>query len=197
MVILLLGNDYTETFGHAVEVRVLGVHGNADEVWLNIPTYLVKKIELKLGKDEHGIRHSLILHVLLCGKDDVSGVLGERTVLRSVDDHRITRHRQRGYIAKGVNNRCPYEGETGVNVVSVAWPEGKGSRTVHHYDPSGEVLERGDIVLVPDESDAIRRATVTQGNHPADPNSIKNPLKRILGVIRKRLERMIIGRSGS
>lgn len=91
---------------------------------------------------------------------------------------------------------APYKGEDGVGVVSVAWPEGKGSRTVHHYDPSGEALERGDIVLVPDESDAIRRATVTQGNHLADPNSIRHPLKRILGVIRKRLERMIIGRSG-
>ncbi len=82
--------------------------------------------------------------------------------------------------------------DVGVEVIGVVWPEHKSKNKVYKYNPNGETVDTGDIVLVPsrDESrdkDVIRKATVAHGNHLVDPETIHFPLKRIIGVVKKSL----------
>ena len=56
-------------------------------------------------------------------------------------------------------------------------------------------LEKGDIVLVPTRDAAqgrevIRKVAVAHENHRVDPEHIKYPLKKIIGVVRRRAEQM-------
>ena len=82
--------------------------------------------------------------------------------------------------------------EPGVEVVGVVWPEKETRNKVYRYDPNGEVLEEGDIVLVPTrdaakDRDVIRKAAVAHGNHRVDPEHIRHPLKKIIAVIRRKV----------
>ena len=79
--------------------------------------------------------------------------------------------------------------EPGVEVVGVVWPEKKKNK-IYRYDPNGEILNEGDIVLVPtwnsaQQKEVIRKATVAHGNHRVDPEYIKHPLKKIIAVIKR------------
>ena len=79
----------------------------------------------------------------------------------------------------------------GVEVISVEWPESQGK--IYRYDPDGETLGEGDVVLVPTrdkESDREidREATVVWGNHRVDPATLKHPLKKIIKVVRRKIE---------
>lgn len=83
--------------------------------------------------------------------------------------------------------------EPGVEVIGVVWPEREKKNKVYRYDPNGEQLEEGDLVLVPTKSDShtsevIRKAAVAHGNHRVDPEHIKHPLKKIIGVIKRKAE---------
>ena len=79
--------------------------------------------------------------------------------------------------------------EPGIEVVGVVWPEKSHKNKVYRYDPNGEILSEGDIVVVPtmDRSkgrEVIRKVAVAHGNHRVDPEHIKFPLKKIIAVLK-------------
>ena len=83
--------------------------------------------------------------------------------------------------------------EPGVEVVGVVWPERAHKNKVYRYDPNGEQLEEGDVVLVPSrdaakERDIIRKAAVAHPNHRVEPEHIGHPLKKIIGVVKRKVE---------
>lgn len=83
--------------------------------------------------------------------------------------------------------------EPGVEVVGVVWPERAHKNKVYRYDPNGEDLHEGDMVLVPTKDvardrEVIRKAAVAHGNHRVDPEHVKHPLKKIIGVIKRKAE---------
>ena len=83
--------------------------------------------------------------------------------------------------------------EPGIEVVGVVWPEKAKQNKVYRYDPNGEVLEKGDIVLAPTFDKAkgrevLRKAAVAHENHRVDPEHIKHPLKKIVAVVRRSVE---------
>ena len=85
------------------------------------------------------------------------------------------------------------EDEPGVEVVGVVWPERAHKNKVYRYDPNGEQLEEGDVVLVPSrdaakERDIIRKAAVAHPNHRVEPEHIGHPLKKIIGVVKRKVE---------
>ena len=85
------------------------------------------------------------------------------------------------------------EDAPGVEVVGVVWPERKKNNKVYRYDPNGETLAEGDMVLVPTrdaarERDVIRKAAVAHGNHVIDPAAHPHAIKKIIGVIKRRAE---------
>ena len=87
--------------------------------------------------------------------------------------------------------------EEGVEVIGVIWPEKTLKNKVYRYDPNGEELHEGDTVLVPttnvaQNKEVIRQAAVAHGNHRVDPAHITHPLKKIIGVIRRKAETMIL-----
>lgn len=82
--------------------------------------------------------------------------------------------------------------EPGIEVIGVVWPEKAKKNKVYRYDPNGESLTEGDIVLVPTMDyhkgrEVIRKVAVAHGNHRVDPEHIKFPLKKIIAVIRHSL----------
>ncbi len=89
-----------------------------------------------------------------------------------------------------------YEGTEeapGIEVVGVVWPERAHRNKVYRYDPDGETLDTGDMVLVPTrdaakERDVIRKAAIAHGNHIIDPALHPHPIKKIIGVIKRRAE---------
>ena len=86
--------------------------------------------------------------------------------------------------------------EPGVEVVGVVWPEKNRKNKVYRYDPDGEQLQDGDMVLVPTKDAArdrevIRKAAVAHSNHRVAPEHIKHPLKKIIGVIKHRAEKVL------
>ena len=85
------------------------------------------------------------------------------------------------------------EDEPGVEVIGVVWPEKTKKNKVYRYDPNGEELHEGDRVLVPTrdaarDREVIRKAAVAHANHRVDPEHIKHPLKKIIGVIKRKTE---------
>ena len=82
------------------------------------------------------------------------------------------------------------ENQPGVEVIGVVWPERAKHNKVYRYDPNGEVLEEGDIVLVPTRDaakgqDVLRKVAVAHANHRVDPEHIKHPLKKIVAIIKR------------
>ena len=94
------------------------------------------------------------------------------------------------------DNDEDYEGDeenSGIEVVGVVWPERKKHNKVYRYDPNGEQLVEGDMVLVPTrdaarDRDVIRKAAIAHGNHVIDPQKHPHALKKIIGVIKRRAE---------
>jgi hypothetical protein len=86
--------------------------------------------------------------------------------------------------------------DDGVEVIGVVWPEKPNRNKVYRYDPNGETLEKGDVVLVPtmDHSknrEVVRKAVVAHGNHKIDPANHPYTLKKIIGVIRHHVEHVL------
>ncbi len=82
------------------------------------------------------------------------------------------------------------EDEEGVEVIGVVWPERKHKNKIYRYDPNGEIIEDGDIVLIPSRDvhrnrDIIRKAAVAHGNHRVAPELLKHPLKKVIAVIHR------------
>ena len=85
------------------------------------------------------------------------------------------------------------EDEPGVEVVGVVWPERAHKNKVYRYDPNGTTLHEGDMVLVPTrdaarDREVIRKAAVAHANHRVDAEHIKHPLKKVIGVIKRKAE---------
>ena len=89
------------------------------------------------------------------------------------------------------------DADEGVEVIGVVWPGKKRHNKIYRYDPNGEHVTQGDVVLVPSRDvgsnrDIIRKATVAQGNHKVDPENLVGPLKKIIGVFRNKAEELIL-----
>jgi hypothetical protein len=83
--------------------------------------------------------------------------------------------------------------DEGVEVIGVVWPEKPNRNKVYRYDPNGEILEKGDVVLVPTmdhakKREVVRKAAVAHANHKIDPANHPYVLKKIVGVIRHHVE---------
>ena len=91
------------------------------------------------------------------------------------------------------------EEKPGVEVIGVVWPEHEKKSKMYRYDPNGEVLHDGDIVLVPTRDasrgrDIVRKASVAHGNHKIDPDTLRHPLKKIIAVVKRKLEEALSGK---
>lgn len=85
------------------------------------------------------------------------------------------------------------EPEESVEVIGVVWPEHKNKNKIYRYDPNGEKLDAGDIVLVPTKDvarnkDVIRKAAVAHSNHRVPANTVTSPLKKIIGIVKRKIE---------
>lgn len=97
------------------------------------------------------------------------------------------------YVPEEVTEFESTEETPGIEVVGVVWPERRKNNKVYRYDPSGETLQEGDMVLVPTrdaakDREVIRKAAVATGNHVIDPESHPHALKKIIGVIKRHAE---------
>ena len=83
--------------------------------------------------------------------------------------------------------------EYGVDVIDVFWSE-RPDKT-YRYDPDGNVVECGDTVLVPtrdvyNDREIVREVEVCKGNYKIDPETLDRPLKKIIGVVKRKAEQI-------
>ncbi len=83
----------------------------------------------------------------------------------------------------------------GVDAIDVVWQERKEKR--YRYDPDGNTVDAGDVVLVPtrdvaSDKDVVREAEVARGNYKVDPSELETPLKKIIGVVRRKAEKAFV-----
>ena len=85
----------------------------------------------------------------------------------------------------------PVDCDSSIEVIDVAWLDSDALM----YDPDGNNVEEGDVVLVPatDENtdkEVIREAEVKKGNYKVPASEVNGPLKKIIGVVRRRAEKV-------
>ena len=85
------------------------------------------------------------------------------------------------------------EDENTVEAIDIFWEE-RADKT-YRYDPDGNDVEEGDIVLVPtrdvhSDKEIVREAEVSRGNYKVDPETLNHPLKKIIGVVRRKAEKV-------
>ena len=83
----------------------------------------------------------------------------------------------------------PVSAEVGTEVIDVAWPESMAKNKIYKYDPNGETLHRGDMVLVPTfdkhrHGHIFRTATVINGIYRVESVPSDTVLKKIVRVIK-------------
>jgi len=83
--------------------------------------------------------------------------------------------------------------EYGIDAIDVFWKE-RPDKT-YRYDPDGNVVANGDTVLVPtrdafNDREIVREAEVSKGNYKVDPEALDRPLKKIIGVVKRRAEQI-------
>ena len=83
--------------------------------------------------------------------------------------------------------------EYGVDAIDVFWRE-RPDKT-YRYDPDGNVVENGDTVLVPtrdvyNDREIVRVAEVSKGNYKIAPETLDRPLKKIIGVVKRKAEQI-------
>ena len=71
----------------------------------------------------------------------------------------------------------------------------KGSKDTHSYNPDGNAVEAGDVVLVPtrdeaNDKDIVCEVEVARGNYKVDPATLDRPLQKIIGVVRRKAEQI-------
>ena len=81
----------------------------------------------------------------------------------------------------------------GVDAIDVFWKE-RPDKT-YRYDPDGNNVEDGDVVLVPtrdvqSDREIVREAEVARGNYKVDPETLDRPLKKIIGVVKRKAEQI-------
>ncbi len=97
------------------------------------------------------------------------------------------------YVDEPVEEFTETDESHGVDVIGVVWPERPERNKVYRYDPNGETVEEGDIVLVPTRDasrnrEVIRKAAVAHANHKVLESQLHHPLKKIIGIVKRRLE---------
>jgi len=85
------------------------------------------------------------------------------------------------------------EDENTVEAIDIFWEE--RTHKTYRYDPDGNTVEEGDVVLVPtrdeaSDKDLVREAEVARGNYKVDASTIDRPLKKIIGVVRRKAEQI-------
>ncbi len=83
--------------------------------------------------------------------------------------------------------------ENTVEAIDIFWEE--RSHRTYRYDPDGNTVEEGDVVLVPtrdvhSDKEIVREAEVAKGNYRIDPATLDHPLKKIIGVVRRKAEQV-------
>ena len=83
--------------------------------------------------------------------------------------------------------------ENTVDVIDVFWKD--RPHKTYRYDPNGNNVEDGDIVLVPtrdvqNDKEIVREAEVSRGNYKVDPETLDRPLKKIIGVVKHKAEQI-------
>jgi hypothetical protein len=83
--------------------------------------------------------------------------------------------------------------ENTVEAIDIFWEE--RTHKTYRYDPDGNKVEEGDIVLVPtrdvaSDKEIVREAEVARGNYKIDPATLDHPLKKIIGVVRRKAEKI-------
>jgi hypothetical protein len=137
-------------------------------------------------EDEQGVEEAIIIEENVDMEELTQVMATPDVVLNEVD-----------FVA---DNDVDYEGteeEPGIEVVGVVWPEKTKNNKVYRYDPNGESLTEGDMVLVPTrdagkERDVIRKAAVAHGNHMVDPKDHPHTIKKIIGVIKRHVETVLV-----
>ena len=80
-----------------------------------------------------------------------------------------------------------------VDAIDIFWEE--RTHKTYRYDPDGNTVEEGDIVMVPtrdeaNDKDIVREAEVARGNYKVDPATLDRPLKKIIGVVKRKAEQI-------
>ena len=80
-----------------------------------------------------------------------------------------------------------------VDAIDIFWEE--RTNKTYRYDPDGNTVEAGDIVMVPtrdeaNDKDIVREAEVVRGNYKVDPATLDRPLKKIIGVVKRKAEQI-------
>ena len=88
---------------------------------------------------------------------------------------------------------CADEDENTVDAIDIFWEE--RDHKTYRYDPDGNTVDAGDIVLVPtrdeaSDKDIVREAEVARGNYKVDPATLDRPLKKIIGVVKRKAEQI-------
>jgi hypothetical protein len=83
--------------------------------------------------------------------------------------------------------------ENTVEAIDIFWEE--RTHKTYRYDPDGNVVDEGDVVLVPtrdenSDKDVVREAEVVRGNYRIDSAELDRPLKKIIGVVRRKAEKI-------
>ena len=83
--------------------------------------------------------------------------------------------------------------ENTVEAIDIFWQE--RNHKTYRYDPDGNEVEVGDVVLVPtrdhySDKNVVREAEVARGNYKIDPATLDHPLKKIIGVVRRKAEQV-------
>ena len=80
-----------------------------------------------------------------------------------------------------------------IDAIDIFWEE--RNHKIYRYDPDGNTVEEGDIVMVPtrdeaNDKDIVREAEVARGNYKVDPATLDRPLKKIIGVVKRKAEQI-------
>ncbi len=83
--------------------------------------------------------------------------------------------------------------ENTVEAIDIIWEE--RNHRIYRYDPDGNIVDEGDVVLVPtrdeaSDKDIVREAEVARGNYRIDSATLDRPLKKIIGVVRRKAEKI-------
>ena len=86
-------------------------------------------------------------------------------------------------------------GENKIEVEAIDVRFGDREHTVQRYDPDGNTVEEGDVVLVPakdesGENEVVREAEVSRGNYKVDAATLDGPLKKIIGVVSRKAKQI-------
>lgn len=83
----------------------------------------------------------------------------------------------------------PVSADIGIEVIDIAWPESMAKNKIYKYDPDGETVQRGDMVLVPTydkhrHGEILRTATVVNGNYRIESFPQDKVLKKIVHIVK-------------